>query len=76
MARAVCIQAFSQGGYSAKVGEVVDTTSFLYVRFPTFFSSGDETFLGTLGPVVRSPGGTLYRIITNDGGTLSTTTAI
>lgn len=73
MSDAICTQAFSQGAYAAAVGDVVSTTSFLYTQFPSFFSSTDQTFAGTFGPVLNSSGGTLYRIVVNNGGTLSTT---
>lgn len=82
MANARCNTAFSQGGYSAQVGEIIDTSHYLYLTFPTFFDvepepsdtlSIDVTFAGTFGPVITSDAGSLFRIAVNDGGTLSTT---
>ena len=74
MALVVCNKTFSQGGYGARAGELVDSTSYLYVKYPQFFTAaGDQTFAGTLGPVLASPNGTTYRVVVNNGGTLSTT---
>jgi hypothetical protein len=72
MPDAVCTNAFSQGAYAAGVGDIVSTTSDLYVRYPSYFTSTDQTFVGTYGPVLSSSGGSLYRVVVNDGGTLST----
>lgn len=36
-----CTTAIENASYSLKVGEVVDTSSYLYARFPTHFSAED-----------------------------------
>lgn len=80
MANARCTTAFSQGAYRAEVGDLVDTTHYLYQAYPGNFTleqdvgdGGDLEFSGTLGPVLTATDGTLqYRVVVNDGGTLST----
>lgn len=36
-----CVSAFSQGGYSARVGDIIDTSSYLYTKSPSSFSAED-----------------------------------
>lgn len=74
MTLVTCTKSFSQGGWGARKGDTIDDTSELVVKYPTFFTApNDQTYAGTLGPVIASPNGTKYRITVNNGGTLTTT---
>lgn len=64
MAEAVATVAFWQAGFKVRVGDVIDTSSDLYILFPSRFtirSGADIVTVGTLGTAAGTLGSLIGR---------------